>query len=56
MDNTIRIAELNGEYRALSRNTEFFPRTSTHKAFIFMNRRMGEILGEIKILKEMHKN
>lgn len=55
MDNSTRIAQLEGEYRGLSRATEFFPRTSKHKAFIHMNKRMNEILGEIKILKEISK-
>lgn len=52
MDNVNRITKLKGEYKGLSRASEFFPRTSRHKAFIHMDRRMNEILGEIKILQE----
>jgi hypothetical protein len=48
----LKLSKLNGEYIGLSRATEFFPRTSTHKAFIHINRRMNKILDEIKIIEE----
>lgn len=48
----LKLSSLEGEYRGLSRATDFFPRTSTHKACVHINKRMVEILHEIKLIKE----
>jgi hypothetical protein len=46
-----KLSELAGEYRGLSRATEFFTRKSKHVAAINIEKRMVEILNEIELIK-----
>lgn len=45
------LANLKGQYKALSEVQELFPKNSKHKAYLFIDKRIFELLKEISKLE-----
>ena len=53
VEKTLRLLELNSQYRILSEIESMWGKQpSTHRVYIFVNKRMKEVLREIQRLKK----
>jgi hypothetical protein len=55
-DPQVRMIELNAQYRVLSRLQEQFGPNSKHRAALFIDRAMDQVLAEIKLIENQRIN